>query len=506
MSFLKILVVDDEHEKRKKPYEHFESKLGLATGHDVMFEFLPQPSALLSWIKQNRYAAIILDAVYSEPPWQGFSVRQAFSEIGDGIPVALISSQWDHTQTREFGYAWRQRNCGTFLQLRDIDGSHDGCLEYALAQLSSLLAEHLDKRFDLVLGSGDLLRILHVSDLQIGGIPDAEIELQSGAVADFVLEKSGGKAPAFVAFTGDVTERARPDEFRRAHQWFDSFVDRLGIGRLPCPRLLLVPGNHDVNLGLSAATRARLKKSQPKGSLKPSYSIGLDDKAVSDGELSRFALLPYREFKRGVTDRRHIEEGTGEFLPWVEARYRHLGVVFYGLNTAAPANPFGLPAQSVDGTSLDLIKREIAEILKSDDRLADPRTLPVVVGLTHHSPFPDNGDRSVANPSVFENFLANYGSAPTTLVLHGHVHEHGFDFRGKTQTIVSSGPTLYKNAAARPEDSLRGFNLIELRRKSGVVDEITTQGFGWVGQTVRPTGEKGRYKRQPNGMFGPVFD
>lgn len=73
--------------------------------------------------------------------------------------------------------------------------------------------------------------IAHISDLHFGK--------EDPAIVSALLAELGGDglpAPALVAVSGDLTQRARPSEFRACR----SFLDRLSSP------YLVVPGNHDV--------------------------------------------------------------------------------------------------------------------------------------------------------------------------------------------------------------------------------------------------------------------
>ncbi len=72
--------------------------------------------------------------------------------------------------------------------------------------------------------------IAHLSDLHFGR---EDLPLAEGLIEDlFAL------SPSLIAISGDMTQRARKDQFRSAREFLD---------RLPSPRLI-VPGNHDIPL------------------------------------------------------------------------------------------------------------------------------------------------------------------------------------------------------------------------------------------------------------------
>lgn len=74
-----------------------------------------------------------------------------------------------------------------------------------------------------------MTRLLHVSDVHFGPphLP---------RVAEGVLELARQRRPDVVVVSGDLTQRAKPRQFRRAREWVD---------RMPVPAVV-VPGNHDV--------------------------------------------------------------------------------------------------------------------------------------------------------------------------------------------------------------------------------------------------------------------
>ncbi|HVR30204.1 MAG TPA: metallophosphoesterase family protein [Thermoanaerobaculia bacterium] len=73
--------------------------------------------------------------------------------------------------------------------------------------------------------------LLHISDIHFG---PKHLEDRAAAVLALIHQR----APDYVVISGDLTQRAKPEQFAAARQFVES---------IPCPTLA-VPGNHDVPL------------------------------------------------------------------------------------------------------------------------------------------------------------------------------------------------------------------------------------------------------------------
>jgi predicted MPP superfamily phosphohydrolase len=90
------------------------------------------------------------------------------------------------------------------------------------------------------------LRILHLSDLHFSARRAWDQDPVLAALArDVGALRESGLRPDLVAVTGDVADRGTTDDYARATKWLrTSLLPAAGIGP---ERLLLVPGNHDVD-------------------------------------------------------------------------------------------------------------------------------------------------------------------------------------------------------------------------------------------------------------------
>src|SRR4051794_38177390 len=89
-------------------------------------------------------------------------------------------------------------------------------------------------------------RLLHISDLHARPALADQAQVLDGAVEDLVRLHSESPIDA-VIFSGDLSYSGQDEEFELARRLLiDPLLDALD---LPLERLVLVPGNHDVDRG-----------------------------------------------------------------------------------------------------------------------------------------------------------------------------------------------------------------------------------------------------------------
>jgi 3',5'-cyclic AMP phosphodiesterase CpdA len=139
--------------------------------------------------------------------------------------------------------------------------------------------------------------IAHVSDLHLGAHDATAVDTLPADVA--------AARPTLTVITGDITMRARPDEFCLAVEL---------LARLPEPQLV-VPGNHDVPLGpVSRLTAPYLRYSVALGT-GPAPSI-LHPSARSPGTVALgLNSMPRWRWKSGRVTRRQSAAITATFGP-----------------------------------------------------------------------------------------------------------------------------------------------------------------------------------------------
>lgn len=125
-----------------------------------------------------------------------------------------------------------------------------------------------------------MIRILHISDLHFGAPFDPR-------AAEAVLGLAEASRFDAVVASGDITQRARREEFAQAREYLSRFA--------PTP-VLTVPGNHDVPL-----YRLRERLVDPLGLYREYLSSDLDPVLQLDGAtlLGLNSTAPYRAITNG---------------------------------------------------------------------------------------------------------------------------------------------------------------------------------------------------------------
>ena len=449
----RLLIVDDELDVA--PAGGGETRRALYQKLDADFEvsFLEGPAALHETIERRGFDAVLIDFVLDE--WR-MSALDVVKEIRDSAPVALISKSWStnfnnlSTMIATFPivrlFTWedmttpRTRELVAFWINAAIRGRYG----------------HLAVGYQ----ADESLRIVQFSDMQFNATLGKKYETDT-QVAIQTIQSQWAEPPHFLALPGDIAEAGRPSEYEMAREWIELLRKKLGQGRYQI-EVLTVPGNHDICWPLALAPRVDGNE----------RTLTQSDPLYPD--LARYAFSPFREFS-GMIEPAQRWSKAHDY--WVSGSYRHAGLILFGLNSSEDLDSWGKPSRRLlDGTMASLFA-DIYE-LKRDA----PQSL--VVGLMHH-PL-EHSEESILNVAEFKR---NVGDATGSIVLlTGHVHEEATSLTatGNRPGVLQVGSSTFTlSSAKRPEDSLRGFNLIEFKRRNDVVVGIEVKTFAIVGHQLR---------------------
>jgi 3',5'-cyclic AMP phosphodiesterase CpdA len=247
--------------------------------------------------------------------------------------------------------------------------------------------------------------ILHISDVHFG--PPHLPRLAEG-----VLELAAERHPSLVVVSGDLTQRALPEQFRQAR----AFVDRFAAP------VLAVPGNHDVPFH------------------KPPHRLWM-----------RF-LAPFRQYRR-------------HFSPELEPIYRDDEMIVVGINTA-----FGWTLK--DGRIKLRRLLELGELLAG---VPEP-VFKVVVAHHHLIPPPNFGSQRVLTNAYEAIDLFSSVGVDLILSGHQHQSYIGnseeFYPKGRPPVVLLHSGTTTSNRGRGSERDKNTCNWIEIGARSLIVSQL----------------------------------
>jgi hypothetical protein len=209
--------------------------------------------------------------------------------------------------------------------------------------------------------------------------------------------------PNIIVISGDIANWAQPSEYESAKEFIEALC---GFLRIDTQNVVLVPGNHDVNFGLS---RGAFLQATGEGT----YALGED---LRDPEIYPFRSIPFERFFEAVQGIRKYSLDPERMYSIYEFQDRGLLVV--GFNSCDEID-HRMDIRRRQGyireQAIENARRQIGEIEK---KCRTPYKL--IVAVWHHNPFPvagatdflTNGDK-----------VAEILGSKCRLALYGHVHQ-----------------------------------------------------------------------------------
>lgn len=515
----KVLIIDDNYEERSQLYHKLTMKYRpehtvTPPGFDIELVFAQNPNEVKSLLRNTSFSAVILDVVLKDWTWKpGQPVRasEMLEKMDNDIPVALLSSHWVSDEVKNLVADWPTNNCRMFIHWQDIEDDtriEAGSITRILFELSKHIEAYKGLDYSILINENEPIRILHLSDLQFGGFGDWKQSLNSGHCANRIRDL-WPDGPTFIAITGDIAERGLPEEFDAAYKWLSDFVSEFSW-KLPSSRIFVVPGNHDVCLPIAASSHLALKESQKsirnrkKDAAFPKVlQVDFTSDTELHSELSQLAHYPYNSFCDKVAPRLVLQPPhdnarriAGQFsYPWIESRFRHLGLIFFGFNTSQPIVPREIPKRTIPLVTVEEIVKEVKSVSVDQP--------PIVIGLSHHYPLSGQAEWAIDNPRDIDQLFTDIPRI--SLWLHGHWHmrettDHSIPGGGRL--VINSAPSLSVREGNRPPDTARGFSMVELRRSNQIIYGCRVIPVEWVGTTLKVrSSEAHEYTIGANGYF-----
>lgn len=465
----RVLVADDE-----PALNHDRYGLLLDDPDDGFYWEMAGTRAAFKHTDFSQYDAVVLDINLTQ--WGYMPLSEAVRTIPSSVPIVFASGRWHEEATirviREVLADAKDANFVQILILDDLTKDTAPLKIRAMREQLRLAIAKAQRYTQLSVGDEEPIHILHLSDPQYG---DPDTDGWAGFTEEQTARFLYDLCPRLhlVAITGDITYQGLPSQFDVARSRIGTLLTKF-FGKGGQERLLLVPGNHDVNLRLAAADCVDFDFESGR----PVFREG---SCTPTGQ-RRFALEPFARFAWELTgDPRWLSAGD---LCWVNESFRHLGLRFIVLNTVSE-----LDCSSPARATLPLeTLRSLVPSPREPDRLFS-------IALAHHGPAstpagPD--DITVANWQDVGSFLQVAG---VRMFVHGHGHERrverlGWDGApamvggrpadgqlGQDEFLRVMAPTSHVGSQRRPDGAPRGFNLITLERHERQVQRVKVQTF-----------------------------
>ncbi len=334
------------------------------------------------------------------------------------------------------------------------------------------------------------IRILHLSDLHVG-VEDDPISLLQPLVAD-LHEKNewlGVERLDYLVVSGDITNRASPQEFEKAYRFVSGLIDEFG---LTAQRCIIVPGNHDLDWNVPAYRWVNKRdintsKLGPGTYLDAGPGYLVRDDAKYPERFKNFS----EHFYHRLTQKPYPLAPEEQCIPFL---FSDDGLQFLAMNSSWEIDEHFRNRSSISERALSrglaAADQELARA-RADGKLAkDARVLRFAVW--HH---PITGNEKIQADA----FMGQLRQAEVRLCLHGHVHEERADLLNyldpKRSIHVIGGGSFGAPTHERPESVPRLYNLLEVQRDLRQVQVHTrsrrNQSGAWEGWAVWPAGARG---------------
>jgi 3',5'-cyclic AMP phosphodiesterase CpdA len=311
--------------------------------------------------------------------------------------------------------------------------------------------------------------VLHISDTQFGQYHrfGSGVESLGSHLIRDLRDLVGGAVPPIdlIVLSGDIAERGLWSEFQQALAFLD---DLLAFTALPRDRVVVVPGNHDVNWGKSKA-----------------YFADCESEEREPREPFTRKWRFYQQFVAQL----HGEAAFTEEQPYRLHRFDDLRLVVAALNSTWRES-------HRDEDHYGYCGRE--QLSWFEDQLRDLTDV-ARIGVVHHNArrraTADN--ENLRDADDLENILGPH----LDLLLHGHTHDGKEDRLPGGTPVLATGSTAV-NPQWRPDEVPNQYQILELSQGT-----LTRSGRQWdaSGQTwgADPRVDRRRNRWQVQVRFDP---
>lgn len=310
------------------------------------------------------------------------------------------------------------------------------------------------------------IKILHISDLHISSNEDNNYEILRKGILDWIRDNN--IKIDIIAFTGDIIDKNDTNAFEKAIDFFEKLLEICDLSK---ERLLIVPGNHDIERNSIVEMMLEAEK------------LNSDNYVKDNWKYIKVRMNAYAEFvkKLGIEEE-SLQEGFG-------VRTIQIGdkVICFNLLNSAWSSKGNEDYRNlfIGRWQLEENRKKIAELDNKD----------LVITMLHHpiSWFTDE------ESNLLKDYLCHNDKFKSSVVLHGHIHDsktqrETFPNGGFTSLITGIGyPRREEREAQQPKICECKFSVYDLDIEKNSVDNyclMSTQQGSFVPDTSLYAGSK----------------
>jgi hypothetical protein len=467
------LVVVDDTATRKADYGKFVNALNDAQktehaifpGYEFKFEFCSKVHEAQAALNKRGLLVCMRDVMLT-PTWTTDEARKVDGIIIEkSIPLVLVSAWFGSTDAHSHLYSLTSglKRFPPLMPWPDIERVGNGSpVKDTIGAFRLFLGDVLSADPSFEPQPNETISLLHITDLHCG-----TAKFFAGEAFGIKTAIGDCPSPNFLAITGDISNRGAPIEFDECLAIVNDMLKHevlAGDISLPTNRVLMTPGNHDLDwsLALSPFVEATLNdKKEVTGFEVKRYDLpaSIPKKGIQLSEMGLRPLTDFMALISGAHAMKVFEEGI-RYVP----DFAMAGVHFVELNVEA----FDVPPDYSPLVPLSNYKRSIKS---ASSALASVPAGDCVVFLVHRL-LPVGDDRH----QQFHELVQNVAKRHPVIVLCGHIHENRIEYDSELKALCVGGMCLgtHRNVGAGERPSFRH---LALSRNDGFVTGVKVTLF-----------------------------
>ncbi|ACC85234.1 SAV_2336 N-terminal domain-related protein [Nostoc punctiforme] len=295
------------------------------------------------------------------------------------------------------------------------------------------------------------IRILHLSDIHL--VTTAQAQRYFTQLATDLTQNLNVKQLNYLVISGDIANRSTQEEYDAAFELVDKLVKRYGLDP---SRIVIVPGNHDLNWELSETAytfvpKRKLPNPLPQGKYIDAGSAGalICDESEYKKRFEYFSDRFYKKIYNKPYPQEYDQQAIIHFCPEDK-------ILFLGLNSCWEIdheyrNRAGIHPNAISSALDQILTGNYDGWLK--------------IAVWHH---PVNGAESMKNTAFLEQLAVN----DFQVGIHGHIHEakdENFQYDTRRGIKIIAAGTFGAPAKEQVTGIPLQYNLLTLDPESGVM-------------------------------------